>query len=348
MQPMRRVRISDVPLPGAVRQGNAGMPSSRSTVAMLEDYLGNRCRGGSTRTLARIRNDARAEAGPGREMRGCADAPTQNRLLAALDADAYAELLPHLDFAFLPQHWVVCEAGATAEHVYFPISGIVSLLYESADGSSIEVAMAGNDGLIGAHLLLGAGTATTRTVVRNTGYGYRVRAATLRSAFERCPAIRQPLLRYAQALMAQTMQTAVCHCHHRLEQQIARLLLSTLDRLCSNVLSLTQGTLANLLGVRRESITQVAGKLQAAGLIRYYRGRITVLSRPGLEALVCECYGVVRAEFDRLFPPRDAAARRAVSIPGGFTEARALSAVVPFGGTQRRVDPGLSFRGGHD
>jgi CRP-like cAMP-binding protein len=345
MQPMRRVLIPDGPLPAPDRNGNA---SSRSTVAMLEDYLGDRCRGGSTRTLARIRNDARAEGGQGREMRSGADAPAQNRLLAALDAEAYAELLPHLDFAFLPQHWVVCEAGARAEHVYFPISGIVSLLYEAADGSSIEVAMAGNDGLVGAHLLLGADTATTRMVVRNSGYGYRLRTETLKATFERCPAIRPPLLRYAQALMAQTMQTAVCHCHHRLEQQFARLLLSTLDRLGSNVLSLTQGTLANLLGVRRESITQVAGKLQAEGLIRYYRGRITVSSRQGLEALACECYGVVRAEFDRLFPPRDAAARRPLPIPGGFREPSASSAVVLFGDMQRRAEPELSYCAGDD
>jgi CRP-like cAMP-binding protein len=346
MQPMRRDGISDVSLPPPVRHETAGLPSSRSTVAVLEDYVRDRGRDGSAR--ARICNGARGEAASGRALPGGADAPTQNRLLAALDADAYAELLPHLDFAFLPQHWVVCEAGVIAEHVYFPISGVVSHLYESADGSSIEVAMTGNDGLVGAHLLLGANAATTRTVVRNTGYGYRLRAEILLSTFERCPAIRQPLLRYAHALMAQSMQTAVCHCHHRLEQQFARLLLATLDRLSSNVVALTQGTMANLLGVRRESITQVAGKLQAAGLIRYYRGRITVLNRQGLDALACECYGVVRAELDRLFPPRDAATRAAKPIYGGFVVAPAWSAVVSFGSVQRRADPALSFRAGLD
>ena len=157
---------------------------------------------------------------------------------------------------------------------------IVSVLYELENGTAVEVALTGNEGLVGVQAFMGGGAATSRAVVRSTGYGYRLRADALKEKFERCPLLRHSLLRYAQALIAQVTQTAVCHCHHRLEQQVSRLLLLSLDRLPSNELDLTQEAMANLLGVRRESITETSGKLQAAGLIRYHRGRITVLNRP--------------------------------------------------------------------
>jgi hypothetical protein len=166
-------------------------------------------------------------------------------------------------------------------------------------------------------------------VVRSTGYGYRLRADVLKGKFERCPLLRQSLLRYAQALIAQVTQTAVCHCHHRLEQQVSRLLLLSLDRLPSNELDLTQEAMANLLGVRRESITETSGKLQRAGLIRYHRGRITVLNRPGLEARVCECYAVVRAELGRLVPQQGAEARPSLSISRSRSEGAGMSANAP-------------------
>lgn len=287
----------------------SGVTFSRSTVTKLGDYISDRHRTDATRVVAMRGEAALAVIARERPMR--APLAGGNRLLDAMSPEAYAILLPHLEFVPLPSGLVISEVGTSLDCVHFPTEGIVSLLYESENGSSVEVAVVGNDGLVGVHVLMGAGTATTRAVVRNTGCGYRVRAAVLKSMFESFGAVRQPLLRYAQALVAQTTQTAVCHCHHRLEQQMARLLLSTLDRVASSELALTQETMANLLGVRRESITEVAGKLQSAGLIRYRRGRISVLSRSGLNAMVCECYGVVRTELERLLPDPCTAVRRA-------------------------------------
>jgi CRP-like cAMP-binding protein len=284
-----------------------------------------------------------------RDLRYSPLAPKQNLLLAALDAETFASLLPHLELVSLPQHWVVCEAGDGMDFVYFPTSSIVSLLYELENGSSVEVAFTGNDGLVGIQVFMGGGTATSRAVVRNTGHGYRLPADLLKERFESCPLLRQPLLRYAQALIVQMAQTAVCHCHHRLEQQFNRLLLLTLDRLFSNELALTQDTMANLLGVRRESITATAGKLQAAGLIRYHRGRITVLNRPQLEARVCECYAVVKAELGRLFPQRSPVAHPVVTASQGHSDAAAMSASIPFDRIRRMAHPdrssGLELRG---
>jgi len=270
---------------------------------VLGDYLNRHGKEGGDGSTARA---VAGDAADGDDPRSLALAPRQNLLLAALAPEAFAQLAAHLELVALPQGWVVCEAGADVDYVYFPTSGIVSLVYELENGTSVEVALTGNDGMVGVHVVMGGGSATSRAVVRNSGHGYRVRAEVLQEAFENCPLLRQPLLRYAQALMAQTTQTAVCHCHHRLEQQFSRLLLLTLDRLLSNQMALTQDAMADLLGVRRESITATAGKLQVAGLIRYHRGRITVMNRDRLEAHACECYGVVRAELERLLRPADA------------------------------------------
>ena len=333
MQTLRRDPMPPEALAG-VAATDAMSPgiSFGSTVTMLGDYIGHHRRAESARTLAKIWSDDNDAFMMERDSRGSSLMPRQNRLLAALDVDAYADLLPLLEFVPLPEGRIICQAGGVLEHVYFPVSGIVSFLYESASGSSVEIALAGNDGLAGIHLLTGGSTTTTRAVVRNAGHGYRLRAEVLTAKFDSCPALRRLMLRYAQALIAQTTQAAVCHSHHRLEQQFARILLSTIDRLGSHEIALTQDTIASLLGVRRESITETAGRMQTSGLIRYQRGRITVLSRPRLDAVVCECYGVVRGELDRLLPPTDdAVGHPATSGPRALQNAASLSAGVPFG-----------------
>jgi CRP-like cAMP-binding protein len=347
MQPLRRVDVPEQPPPGIARRETTGNPRCRSTVALLEDYVGDHRGAELTRNFAGMRKDNHDVPALAHGLRGSVHATRQNRLLALLEPEARAALLPHLEFVTLPQHRVICESGGVLEHVYFPTSGIVSLLYELANGTSVEVAMAGNDGLVGVHLLMGGTTTTTRAVVRNTGCGYRIGSDALKAKFEGCPALRQPLLRYAQALNAQTTQTAVCQCHHRLEQQFVRLVLSTLDRLCSDELALTHDAMAHLLGVRRESITEVAGKLQAADLIQNHRGRIAVLSRRGLNALVCECYWVVRAELDRLFPQPGTAVHRAASIAHGLPDITALAAGDPCASSQKHADPRLTLRRGN-
>ncbi len=341
MQPLRKDRIfPDAPTPTAPHElARSWNSSPGSTVTMLGTYIAHHRRAECARTLVRMSERAQDISAIGDDGRRTALDPRQNRLLATIEANAYADLLPQLEFVALPERWVICEAGGMLEHVYFPISGIVSFLYESVSGTSIEVGLAGNEGLVGIHLLLGGSRPTSRSVVRNSGHGYRLRANVLKAKFESCPALRQPLLRYAQALIAQTTQTAACHCHHRLEQQFARLLLSTLDRLGGNELALTQDTMARLLGVRRESITEVAGRLQTAGLIRYRRGRITVLNRPRLEALVCECYALIRDEFDLLFPRWDATDQPATPIARRFHYTVASGAGVAFAGARRETQP---------
>lgn len=308
MQQSRRHQV-EIPRTAIARYGSVERERgySDAKVTVLGDYLSRHARDEpdeASRMRATHREALRSEPDP----RSLPLAPRQNLVLASLTPEAFSEIAPHLELVALPQGWVVCEAGADIDHVYFPTSGIVSLVYELENGTSVEVALTGNDGLVGVQAVMGGGAATSRAVVRNSGHGYRLRVDVLNEKFERCPLLRQPLLRYAQALMAQTTQTAVCHCHHRLEQQFSRLLLLTLDRLPSNQMALTQDALADLLGVRRESITATAGKLQAAGLIRYHRGRITVMNRDRLEERVCECYGVVKGEIDRLLKPHDAPA----------------------------------------
>jgi CRP-like cAMP-binding protein len=226
--------------------------------------------------------------------------PRQNHLLDALPADDYARLEPHLELVPMKLGDVLYEPGAQLRYVYFPTTSIVSLLYVMEDGASAEIAIVGNEGILGISLFMGGETTPSRAVVQSAGHGYRLRAQLLKNEFGRFGAMLHLLLRYTQALITQMAQTAVCNRHHSIDQQLCRWLLLSLDRLSSSELSMTQELIANMLGVRREGVTEAAGKLQDAGLIRYRRGRITVLDRPRLEARCCECYQVVKTEFDRL------------------------------------------------
>ena len=228
--------------------------------------------------------------------------PAQNRLLAVLPAVERERVYPRLELVPMPLGGVLYESGSQLDHVYFPATSIVSLLYVMADGASAEIAVVGNDGMVGVALFMGGETTPSRAVVQSAGFAYRLSGLLLKDEFRRGGAMQHLLLRYTQALLTQMAQTAVCNRHHSLDQQLSRWLLLSLDRLPSNELTMTQELIANMLGVRREGVTEAAGKLQAAGVIRYSRGRITVLDRPALEAHVCECYEVVRKEFDRLLP----------------------------------------------
>jgi CRP-like cAMP-binding protein len=228
--------------------------------------------------------------------------PKANRLLAALPEESYEALLPHLERVPLPLGMAVYESGGKQGFVYFPTSSIVSLLYVLADGASAEIAVTGHDGLVGIALFMGGETTPSRAVVQSAGHGYRLRADVLKKEFESGGPLQHLLLRYTQALITQMTQTAVCNRHHAVDQQLCRWLLLSLDRLPTNELVMTQELIANMLGVRREGVTEAAGKLQDEGLIRYSRGRITVLDRERLEARVCECYSVVKREYDRLLP----------------------------------------------
>jgi CRP-like cAMP-binding protein len=228
--------------------------------------------------------------------------PHQNHLLDALPRSDYERIAPNLELIPLRLGDVLYEPGVRLRHVYFPTTSIVSLLYVMEDGASAEIAIVGNDGILGISLFMGGDTTPSRAVVQSAGYGFRLKAELLKNEFERFGPTMHLLLRYTQALITQMAQTAVCNRHHLVDQQLCRWLLLSLDRLSSNELVMTQELIANMLGVRREGVTEAAGKLQDAGLIRYRRGRITVLDRSGLEARSCECYRVVKAEFDRLLP----------------------------------------------
>jgi CRP-like cAMP-binding protein len=232
--------------------------------------------------------------------------PEQNQLLAALPAADYERLLPHLEPVTLPLGLVIFESGSKLRHLYFPASGIVSLLYAMESGTSTEIAVIGNDGVVGIALFMGGESTPSRAVVQSAGHGHRLKAAVLKTEFARGGPLQYLLLRYTQALIAQMTQTAVCNRHHAVDQQLCRWLLLSLDRLPSNKLAMTQELIANMLGVRREGVTEAAGHLQAAGLIHYSRGHITVLDRPKLEKRVCECYAVVKREMDRLLPDKTA------------------------------------------
>jgi CRP-like cAMP-binding protein len=232
--------------------------------------------------------------------------PRQNHLLAALPVADYERLLPHLELVPLPLAWAVYEAGSTQGYVYFPTASIVSLLYVMEDGSSAEIAVVGKEGVVGIALFMGGESTPSRAVVQSAGYGYRIRASVLKNEFGQGGELQHLLLRYTQALITQMAQTAVCNRHHAVEQQLCRWLLLSMDRLPSNKLTMTQELIANMLGVRREGVTEAAGKLQEKGLIHYSRGKITVLDRPLLEARVCECYGVVKREYARLIPQNSA------------------------------------------
>lgn len=228
--------------------------------------------------------------------------PQQNHLLAALPPDEFARLLPRLELVSMPLGKVLYESGSQMQHVYFPTTCIVSLLYVTQDGASAEIAVVGNEGILGIALFMGGGTTPSRAVVQSAGHSYRLPAVYLKEEFNRAGPMLHLLLRYTQALITQMAQTAVCNRHHTVDQQLCRWLLMSLDRLPSNEISMTQELIANMLGVRREGVTEAAGKLQSAGLIHYRRGHITVIDRHGLESRVCECYGVVKKEFDRLLP----------------------------------------------
>ena len=230
--------------------------------------------------------------------------PKQNHLLSALPAQDYARLLPDLEPIVMPLGWVVYESGGHIGYVYFPTTSIVSLLYVIESGASAEIAIAGNEGLVGISLFMGGESTPSRAVVQSAGEGYRVKASVLKKEFALGGELQHLALRYTQALITQMAQTAVCNRHHTLDQQLCRWLLLSMDRLPGNELKMTQELIANMLGVRREGVTVAAGDLQTAGLIHYSRGHIIILDRAGLEQRVCECYAVVKKEFDRLLPYR--------------------------------------------
>ena len=230
-----------------------------------------------------------------------------NHLLAVLPAAELRRWLPHLEWVEMPLGQVLHEAGVELDYVYFPITAIVSLLYVMENGASAEIAVVGNDGIVGISVFMGGGSTPSRAVVQSAGEGYRMPARILDEVLTRAP-VMQVLLRYTQALITQMAQTAVCNRHHSIDQQLCRWLLLSLDRLQGNELVMTQELIANMLGVRREGVTEAAHGLQADGLIRYARGHITVLDRAGLEHRSCECYAVVRKEYDRLLPDLSAVA----------------------------------------
>ena len=227
--------------------------------------------------------------------------PKLNHLLAALPAPEWSRWEPQLELVEMPLGQVLYESGGKLDHVYFPTTSIVSLLYVMENGASAEIAVVGHEGIVGVSLFMGGESTPSRAVVQSAGWGYRLKAAVIKTEFKRAPVLHL-LLRYTQALITQMAQTAACNRHHSLDQQLCRWLLLSLDRLDGSVLAMTQELIANMLGVRREGVTEAALKLQRAGLIRYARGRITILDRAGIEALSCECYAVVKKEYDRLLP----------------------------------------------
>jgi len=230
----------------------------------------------------------------------------QNQLLASLPDEEWDRWSPLLERTELPLGAVLYEPGVTLSYVYFPTTSIVSLLYVMANGASAEIAVVGNEGIVGISLFMGGESTPSRAVVQSAGSGCRLDADVMKAEFERGGPVLHLMLRYTQALITQMAQTAACNRHHSLDQQLCRWLLLSMDRLQGNELVMTQELIANMLGVRREGVTEGALKLQKAGLIRYSRGHITVLDRAGLEERACECYAVVKREYDRLLPPEAA------------------------------------------
>jgi len=235
--------------------------------------------------------------------------PTQNHLLAALPPQEMERLFPLLELISLPLGKALYEPGGRMRHVCFPVDCIVSLLCVMEDGASTEIAVVGNEGIVGISIFMGGETTPSRAIVQSAGMAYQLKGQTLKDEFDRGGAMQHLLLRYTQALLTQMAQTAVCNRHHSLDQQLCRWLLLSLDRLQSTELVMTQELIANMLGVRREGVTEAAGHLQEAGLIRYRRGHITVVDRAGLEKRVCECYMVVRREYQRLLSQAGGAIR---------------------------------------
>ena len=228
--------------------------------------------------------------------------PKANRLLAVLPETEWERWLPQLEWVSLPLGQVLYESGTLQTHIYFPTTAIVSLLYVMESGASAEIAVVGNEGVVGISLFMGGESTPSRAVVQSAGQGYRLKASMIKDEFNRSGPVMHVLLRYTQALITQMAQTAVCNRHHSLDQQLCRWLLLSMDRLQGNELVMTQELIANMLGVRREGVTEGALKLQKSGLIHYTRGHITVLDRQGLEKRTCECYEVVRKEYERLLP----------------------------------------------
>jgi len=228
----------------------------------------------------------------------------QNQLFNSLPPEEWKRLLPYITLVDLELSKVLYEPGMKMTHVFFPVTAIVSVLYELENGASAEIAVVGNEGLVGISIFMGGETATSRAVVQSEGYGYKIKSSILFEEFNRSGPVRHLLLRYTQALICQMTQTAVCNRHHSLDQQLCRWLLISADRLTGNELIMTQELIANMLGVRREGVTEAATKLQKEGLIKYARGHITILNRAGLEQRTCECYKVVKIEYDRLLPNR--------------------------------------------
>jgi CRP-like cAMP-binding protein len=233
--------------------------------------------------------------------------PRSNQLLAALPSAEWQRWMPELEPVSLPLGKVLYESGSRLTHVYFPTTSIVSLLYVMEDGASAEIAVVGHEGIVGISLFMGGESTPSRAVVQSAGDGFRLRASAIQDEFSRVGSVMHLLLRYTQALITQMAQTAVCNRHHSLDKQLCRWLLLSLDRLPSAELVMTQELIANMLGVRREGVTEAAGQLQEAGLIQYRRGHIKVLDRKKLEGRVCECYAVVKKEYDRLLPAKFAA-----------------------------------------
>ena len=230
--------------------------------------------------------------------------PKNNRLFAALAEEEWRRCEPLLESVELPLGHVLYESGKALNHAYFPTTAIVSLLYVLENGASAEIAVVGNEGLVGVSLFMGGGTTPSRAVVQSAGHGYRMKAKDIKDEFGRGGSVMHLVLLYTQALITQMSQTAVCNRHHTLDQQLCRWLLLSLDRLEGSELVMTQELIANMLGVRREGVTEGAAKLQSAGLIKYSRGHITVLDRAGLQQRTCECYSVVKQEYDRLLPAK--------------------------------------------
>ena len=232
--------------------------------------------------------------------------PTQNHLLAALPAAEWQRWRPRLERVELPLSQVLYESGGTLSHVYFPTTALISLLYVMENGASAEIAVVGNEGIVGISLFMGGDSTPSRAVVQSAGQGFRLKAQIMKDEFNRAGPVLHLLLRYTQALITQMAQTAVCNRHHSLDQQLCRWLLLSMDRLQGNELVMTQELIANMLGVRREGVTEAALKLQKTGLIHYARGHITVLDRGALEKRSCECYSVVKKEYARLLPDEPA------------------------------------------
>jgi CRP-like cAMP-binding protein len=230
----------------------------------------------------------------------------ENGLLAALPVAVINRWLPHLESVEMPLGQVVYEAGATLSHIYFPTTAIVSLLYVMVSGASAEIAVVGNEGVVGIAIFMGGTSTPGRAIVQSAGRSLRIKADIVEQQFNRAGPVLQLLLRYTQALITQMTQTAACNRHHNLHQQLCRWLLLSLDRLPGDQLVMTQELIADMLGVRREGVTEAAGKLQREGLIRYQRGHITVIDRPGVEECACECYAVVKKEYARLLPAASA------------------------------------------